>query len=106
MPDRTGTAGRLPAPRRFARGADAWPVHPGRSGAKRGNPVPRRSLLATLLDVAADELLGVLLEHRVDLVQQVVDVFGQFSLALSRFGTRLGGRRLVDLLVAAGPAGL
>ena len=48
-------------------------------------------LLAALLDVPADELLRVLLEHRVDLVQEVVDVLGELLVALGDLGVRLGG---------------
>ena len=40
------------------------------------------SLLTALLDVAADEFLGVLLEHLVDLVQNGVDVVRELVLPL------------------------
>src|SRR5207248_3847447 len=61
-------------------------------------------LLAALLDVPADELLRVLLQYRVDLVQQVVDVLGDLLLPLGDLGVRLGRGALVELLVAAGLA--
>ena len=58
----------------MAPAADAGPTKsgPGSSvGRKRaGSP----GLLATLLDVVAHELLGVVLEHLVDLVEQVVEL--------------------------------
>src|SRR5262249_28529080 len=38
-------------------------------------PRPDAGSLAALLDVAPDELLGILLQHGVDLVEQVVDIF-------------------------------
>src|ERR1051326_933877 len=73
-------------------------------------PAPAGSLadarsLAALLDVPADELLGVLLQHRVDLVEQVVDVLGDLLLTLGD-GRIDRGRRVVDLVVAPGFARL
>src|SRR5262249_45963329 len=75
-------------------------------GATTNQPPPRWGLLATLLDVSADELLRVLLQYRVDFVEEVVHVLGQLLLVLGRLGARPRGRRLVDLLVPAGLAGL
>jgi hypothetical protein len=40
----------------------------------------RRTSLAALLDVPADELLGVLLEDLIDLVEQLIDPVKQLSL--------------------------
>src|SRR5579862_9714613 len=51
-------------------------------------------LLAALLDVRADELLGVLLEHLVDLVEDRVHVVGELLVPLLDL---LGGRGLVLL---------
>src|SRR5579871_4337345 len=51
-------------------------------------------LLAALLDVRAHELLGVLLEHLVDLVEDRVDVVGELLVPLLDL---LGGRGLVLL---------
>src|SRR5215467_7958810 len=48
--------------------------------------------LAALLDVRADELLGVLLEHLVDLVEDRVHVIGELLVPLLDL---LGGGRLV-----------
>src|SRR5690606_3329161 len=57
--------------------------------------VSGRNLLATLLHVRADEVLGVLLEHVVDLVEDRVDVLAELLPAL------LTGRRAaVDIVVA------
>src|SRR5438034_5399388 len=61
-----------------------------------------RTLLSALLHVAANELLGVVLQHRVDFVQEIVDIFLQFLAALGRrrdlfvndFLTLLGSRLL------------
>src|SRR5580658_10771561 len=67
---------------------------PGSSpGGKSGRPT---RLLPALLDVVPDELLGVLLEHFVDLVEQVVEL-GLELLALGgrRGGLGLLGRRLL-----------
>src|SRR5262249_13851332 len=50
----------------------------------------RRSLTA-LLHVRSNELLGVVLEHRVDFVQEIVDVFLQLLAALGRRGHLLDG---------------
>src|ERR1700691_4067664 len=52
----------------------------------------RSGLLAALLDVRADELLGVLLEHFVDLVEDRVHVVGELLVPLLDL---FGGRRLV-----------
>src|SRR5688500_9957268 len=57
------------------------------------------SLLATLLDIAAHELLGIHLEHLVDFVQEVVEFRLQL---LARVGGR--GRGLFDGLFLAGRA--
>src|SRR2546421_5949751 len=66
---------------------------------------PRRSLTA-LLDVPPHELLGVLLKHGVDLVEQIVNVFADLLDAVADLGVRLGPRALVDLFVLAGLARL
>src|SRR5690606_11956814 len=65
----------------------------------------RTSLLAALLDVALDELLGVLLEHLVDLVEQVVELGLQLLTALGGrgdlhlgLGVLLGSGTLLALL--------
>src|SRR3990172_2809944 len=74
------------------------------SGRARGHrpPAPGPSwsliiqLLAAALDVALHELLGVLLQHAVDLVYQLVDVFLDLLAALARLGhwlRRVLGRR-------------
>src|SRR5580692_6952558 len=55
-------------------------------------PTGRVRLLAALLDVGADELLSVLLEHFVDLVEDRVHVVGELLVPLLDL---LGGRRLV-----------
>ena len=60
-------------------------------------------LLAALLHVSPHELLGVLLEDGVDLVEQVVDFLVQLLVSFGCLGVHLGRRRLVDLLVPAGP---
>jgi hypothetical protein len=73
---------------------------------ERDRPTYPLFLLSALLDVATDKFLRVLLEDRVDFVEQIVDVLTQLLVALGCFGTGLGGRRLVDLFVAAGTAGL
>src|SRR6202042_2189806 len=52
----------------------------------------RVRLLAALLDVGADELLGVLLQHLVDLVEDRVHVVGELLVPLLDL---LGRRRLV-----------
>src|ERR1700750_1511562 len=56
-----------------------------RTGARRDRP----GLLAALLHVGPDELLGVLLEHLVDLVEDGVHVVGQLLLALLDVTRRL-----------------
>src|SRR5579872_140649 len=53
--------------------------------------------LASLLDVVADELLGVVLEHLVDLVEEVVDLGLQPFAALGRGGHLFFGDRLLPL---------
>src|SRR5438874_9669164 len=63
-------------------------------------------LLAALLDVSADELLGVLFQYRVDLVEQVVDILADLLMPLGDLRVRLGRRSCVDFLVLAGLAGL
>src|SRR5262245_13693872 len=73
-----------------------------RNGARRRDTRIRRSawfplclgrprLLAAALDVALDELLGVLLEDLVDLVQEVVEVFLQLLALLGQLGTSRPG---------------
>src|SRR5712692_9248768 len=61
--------------------------------------------LAALLHVRPDELLGVLLEHLVDLVEYRVDVIGQLLTALlALLGALL--ERLLLLLLLATPCGM
>src|SRR5689334_5389722 len=59
--------------------------------------------LSALLHEAADELLGILLEHVVDLVEDRVDVVVELLLALGvdlgGLGLRLGLARLAGALV-------
>src|SRR4051812_45992864 len=57
----------------------------------------RRRLLAAFLNESANEVLGVRLENLVDLVEDRVDVLGQFLVALGDVGGGLGG--LVDLVL-------
>ena len=71
--------------------------------------MPTGCLLAALLDVAADELLGVFLQDIVDLIEEVVDVGLQLVAALrrrcdwfNRFG--FATRRLTPLLLTLGHA--
>src|SRR3954452_12206925 len=75
----------------------------GSAGRRRPDPRVRvgRWLLATLLDVGPDEVLGVLLEHVVDLVEDRVDVLAELLTTL------LAGRRRVrPVLVVPAPAAL
>src|ERR1700735_4971343 len=58
---------------------------------------------AALLDIGADELLGVLLEHLVDLVQNRIDVVGELVLA---FLDVLGCLRRGVLLLLGSPRSL
>ena len=60
----------------------------GEAGAGRARRAAR--LLATLLDVGADEVLGVLLQHVVDLVEDRVDVLAEL---LATLLTRRARRR-------------
>lgn len=53
--------------------------------------------LAALLDIGPDEVLGVLLEHVVDLVEQVVGVLGQL------FATFLTGRTVTAGVSSSSP---
>jgi hypothetical protein len=64
-----------------------------------------KSLLTALLYVPADELLGVLLQDRVDFVEQVVDVLGDLGVALGYLWIGLNGD-VLDLLVLPALAGL
>src|SRR6476620_986298 len=69
-------------PRRSATGRERRErVRLRRTGARRDRP----GLLAALLHVRPDELLGVLLEHLVDLVQDGVHVVGELLLPLPDF---------------------
>src|SRR5436305_7736521 len=63
-------------------------------------------LLAALLDIPPHELLGVLLQHGVDLVEQIVDILADLLMPLGDLRVRLRGGPVVDLLVPAGLAGL
>src|ERR1700722_2554135 len=75
------------------------PYWVGRTVAPATRPV--RALLAALLHVGPDELLGVLLEHLVDLVQDRVHVVGQGLMTfLDVLGALRGG--LLGLLAAPG----
>src|SRR5690349_3469747 len=82
---------------------ELWPL---RSSSPRGmSASPPLALLAALLDVTSHELLGVLLQHGVDLVEQVVDVLGDLGVPLGNLRVGLGGD-VLDLLVALALAGL
>src|SRR6516225_4754571 len=59
-----------------------------------------RALLAALLDVGADELLGVLLEDLIDLVENRVHIVGQLLVALPYL---IGRGRLVLLGLLGAP---
>ena len=61
-------------------------VRPARTGRAA------KTLLAALLDVGPDELLGVLLENLVDLIEDRIDVVGELFLPVPDFlcGARLG----------------
>src|SRR5262249_13537257 len=52
--------------------------------------VDRHALLAASLNVALDELLGVLLQDVVDLVEELVDVFLDLLALLGQLGARGG----------------
>src|SRR6201996_1232476 len=70
------------------------------SGVGGSSPqAPFSRLLAALLDVGADELLGVLLEHLVDLVEDRVHVVGELLVALLDLFGR-GGLVFLGLLGA------
>ena len=74
--------------RRFREGQSWWP---GDRGWARS--------LSALLDVCADEVLGVLFQNIVDLIQQVVGVLGQlFATLLAR------GRAVSEVVVIAAAA--
>src|SRR5512142_478717 len=101
------TAGRCRAPACGSGGRDAEqrgrPAVTGRPREGSRPPVRARRLLAALLDVAADELLGILLEHRVDLVEKIVDVLRQLLVTLGDLRVHLRSRGLVVFGVPAGP---
>src|SRR5690606_10684407 len=61
---------------------------------------------AALLHVPPDELLGVLLQHGVDLVEDVVDLLGDLLDAFADLRVDLRGLRVLDLGVPARAAGL
>src|SRR5262249_37703611 len=61
--------------------------------------------LPALLHVPADELLRVLFQHRIDLVEKVVDLLGDLLMPLRDLWVHLG-RDVVDLLVAPATPGL
>jgi hypothetical protein len=61
--------------------------------------------LAALLHVSAHKFFGVLLEDRVDLVEQIVDVLGDLGVPLGNFRVGLGGD-VLDFLVATTLSGL
>src|SRR5690606_36813090 len=82
-------AGRLPASPRPA-------THPAFPPDLHSFSMSGVGLLAALLDVAAHELLGVLLEHLVDLVQNGVDIVRELLLALLDVRRR-GRLGLLDL---------
>src|ERR1700690_3886980 len=84
VPERSGVAGSVRRRRAEKLGPGSSPV------GKSGRPT---QLLPALLDVVADELLGVLLQDLVDLVQEVV----QLGLQLLSLGP--GGRGLLDHLL-------
>src|ERR1035438_1048483 len=69
---------------------------PARCCQPTANP-PGPGLLAALLNVGPDELLGVLLEYLVDLVEDRVHVISELVLALLDVLIRLRRRRLPQL---------
>jgi hypothetical protein len=75
----------------------AWPVCP---------PSTKRTYasLSSFLDVAADELLCVFFQYRVDLVQKVIHFLGDLLDPLGHLGVYGRRRGLVDLGIAAGLA--
>src|SRR2546430_7227480 len=62
--------------------------------------------LAALLDIPPHELLGVLLQHGVDLVEEIVDILADLLDPVADLGVRLRPRAFVDLFVLAGLARL
>src|SRR5260370_21975946 len=74
---------------------------PGAVSPRRTGPDPGPRLLAALLNVRPDELLGVLLEYLVDLVEDRVHVIGELLLTLLDVLVRLW-RGLLGLLAALG----
>src|SRR5260370_6979467 len=74
---------------------------PGAVSPRRTGPDPSPRLLAALLNVRPDELLGVLLEYLVDLVEDRVHVIGELLLTLLDVLVRLW-RGLLGLLAALG----
>src|SRR5262249_55723696 len=75
------------------RGRRSWgSLRADRSG--RGTRREGRSL-AALLDVGLHELLGVLLQHGVDLVQDLVHLVGELLALVGRLGARGLRRRSV-----------
>src|SRR6201989_1292017 len=87
-------------PRRSATGRERRQrVRLRRTGARRDRP----GLLAALLHVRPDELLGVLLEHLVDLVEDGVHIVGELFLPLPDF---LGAAGLGLFAPSAAPRGL
>src|SRR2546423_7204940 len=62
--------------------------------------------LAALLDIPPHELLGVLLQHGVDLVEEIVNVFADLLDAVADLGVSLRPRAFVELFVLAGLARL
>src|SRR3954468_19590947 len=65
-----------------------------------------RGSLTALLDVPPHELLGVLLQHGVDLVEEIVDVLADLLNPVADLRVRLGPGALVELFVLAGLARL
>src|SRR3954453_15001338 len=66
----------------------------------------RPGSLTALLDVPPHELLGVLFEHGVDLVEEIVDVLADLLNPVADLRVRLGPGALVKLFVLAGLARL
>src|SRR5690349_9191919 len=75
------------------------------AGARQSATKRTKPSLAALLHVAPDELFRVLLEDRVDLVQEIVDVLGDLRVPLGYLRVGLDGD-VLDLLIARAPAAL
>src|SRR5215469_18631360 len=94
-PATTGAKGSWPSLRSRPRksGPGSSPGAKRGKGIQGGHPsgVPPGYLLAALLDIGAHEFLGVLVEHLVDLVEQLVEFGLQLVALLCRRGCSLLG---------------